>query len=475
MISVINIIIIPRYMSQYEYGLYSFIVNRFSSILDTIQSIYRFWVFRELARGINTFRNGLLLTLMHSAFSSLATYYILVAVYNVDIVISVGGSLVVALIMLGNYTRTCNDVYKPLISQISILTIRVGTAMSAIALLVFYDSLELYRLIYLLILIHIVSLLPSLYALRGKIHGAVEGFLSSVKRWKNKSPLSLMASASIIIAGLDAYVVAYLYGFDDVALFFVPLGIVNAIVGLSSVVMRPLISYVLSTEDTRSAAHYVYAAMLVAVPLAAFVAWKAEELLGVYGARYSDYYIILTLLSPYAVLITIRSAMISVAVGSSSEDIYAEDFRGVRTTKIYNVYKNELKISLVYISVFILVTYMLPSLYLITWPILTTGRILFSIFVQESNVDRNTVREIVRDLSLILLASATSMVIIGSINMDLRIGVPFAGNLMSAVAGITLELLAFLSAFVVIGSVIDVKLRRLVVKICTNVLSLLRG
>ncbi len=474
-IGIINIIIIPRYMSQYEYGLYSFIINRFSSILDTVQSIYRFWVFRELARGINTFPNGLLLTIMYSVFSSLTTYYILVAVYNVDIVISAGGALVVALIMLGNYARTCNDVYRPVVSQVSIFAIRAGTAISAIALLMFYGSLELYNLIYLLIIIHIASLLPPLYALRGKMRGAVEGLLSSMRRWKNKSPLPLMASASIIIAGLDAYVVAYLYGFDDVALFFVPLGIVNVIVGLSSVVMRPLTSYILSTEDSRGAVHYVYAAMLVAVPLAVFVAWKAEEVLGVYGDHYSDYYIVLTLLSPYAVLVTIRSALISVAVGSSSEDVYAEDFGGVRATKVYSVYKNELKISIVYISTFIFATYVLPNLYLITWPILATCRILFSIFVQERNVDKNTVRGIVRDLSLILLASITSMIITGNISVDLKTGAPLASGLMDSVASIALELLAFLLAFVAVGSVIDAKLRRLVARMYANVLSLLRG
>ena len=473
-IGTINVIIIPRYMTQYDYGLYSFIINRFSSVLDSVQSIYRFWVFRELAKGINTFPNGLALSVIYSVFSLFITFLILAVIYGVHYNASITASVLISLIIIGNYIRTCNEAHRPLYSQLSILVMRLGTAISAIVLLILYDALELSALLSLLVVVYLASLLPPLYALRGKLFNATEKLAQSLKRWKSRLAVPLTATAVTVIVGLDAYVASYAYGFDDLALIFVPLSILNVIIGISSVVSRPLTSYLLSTGDPRGAANYAYAAMLITVPLTVFVAGKAERILSIYGGQYPDYYIILILLSPYAVLATIRNAIISMALGKSSEDVYSEYFDSVKTLYVYRVYKVELWIAIAYISTFILIVYILPTIYLFIWPLLMMSRVVSSLLIQKSRVEREVMRGIIRDLFSILLACIVSIVLVGNLTLDIQVETPLASSLISRVMGIALELAIFWLVFLVVGSIIDRKLRRIVVRLYANLLSLLR-
>jgi len=428
----INIIFIPRYLSREFYGLYSFYMSRFVTLLTVLQSPIRFWTYREESYGLKVSRASLKASLIVSTIAYVISLIILFLVYNVPLILSVLAASLGSLYIFYDILVAISNVYRPHITQLAFLILRVTQA-TLIIVLVLSKSLTIENLFTIVIICYLISIMFLLLQFKNILRESKANLKECLKRWFKKSYIPIIDTVAAFIYSIDAFYMTKLLGFSYVAGFFLTLAVVYNIQSICGSAAQGLTSYLLMTRDIERSRIYTYLTLIIAIPSYIFIFFYPWYIIAIYGYKYVKYLELLKIMSIYGLLFMILNLLILVGMGIDSTDIQYSTFNIIKKSTSFKIQLVRLIIASLYISTFISLTYYLytitlnPLLMIYVWALALIARVIVEIVTQYIYSLRKVLKLkdawkiILKPLIISLLASIIVAIILSSYENSISI------------------------------------------------------
>ena len=280
------VLLITRKLPVDDFGLWS-MTGRYLAYVMIFANVYSYWLPRTMARGVNTSKTGLALSLI---FGSAATLVYLIIAFWFSL--SFDQPLLILLlvapqVILSYVQSTMESVstgYAPQLigyAQIISEVVKVGLAFC----LVFFFRIEITGAILAVVGAQLVSVL-FFTALNFKVIKSSKLDFDIAKSWLKHSWLPLFTAGVGILGGLDTILVRLAAGSEQPAAYQGVALTIAAVVTNTNVLASGLYPRLLAKAhlpETEVALKLIY---MFAIPLSVFIFFYAEPISAVFGLKY---------------------------------------------------------------------------------------------------------------------------------------------------------------------------------------------
>ncbi len=469
----VNIVFIPRYLTREFYGLYSFYMSRFITILTSLQSIAKFWTYREEACGLKVARAGLKMSIIISIISYLISLIVLTEIYGVPIHLSFLAAVLGSLYVLYDFLIVLPNVYRPHVSQLAYLILRISQA-TIIILLVMYKILTIETVFEGVIICYSLTVLFLTLYFKDILKEKGERLLTCLKRWYRKFYVPLIGSLAGLIYGIDALYITYIVGFNYVAGLFLSLSVIYNIYNICGSASSGLTSFLLMTRDIERGKIYTYITLVTAVPSYIFVLFYPWYIISLYGYKYVQYQCVLRCMAVYGCSMIILSLITSLEAGADSTDIASITFNELKKTTIFRMQMLRLITATSYTIMIIPLIYYLhiqgiyPIMIVEAWALAMTLRTVAESIAHYLYVLRRVVpssqvtRTIVRPFITSLISGFIALLALNWYENSLNISSLFRLRLLELVPLIFEKYIVFIIFAIAICVIVDREFRYIV-------------
>jgi len=377
--SIVNILLIPEYISRQAYGIYSFATSRVITTFTTIQEFSRFWIFREESYGYRVLYSGLLFSILLASLSYIVTIVVLVTLYSLKLHLALVIGVLAAIFVLFDFMLTTCNVYAPHNAQLLIFIVKILQA-SIVVILILTRLLDVFNLILLITVCYLTSLTVGILKFRKLIFSNRSNIFTDWKRWFKKYQIPLMSILANIAYVVDAYFITYIVGFSVVSGFFLSLSISYNIFSIFGSTFMGMISLLIITRDIEKVKAYTYIIASLTIPTYIFLIIFSKYVLYVYGLKYVQYSTILQILSIYGLTLLFLKTIRGLSLGIDVSDVEVLQISELSKTSAYKVQFYRVITSITYLVLLIPCILTISTLYnskmltLVIWSSLLVAR-----------------------------------------------------------------------------------------------------
>lgn len=308
-----------RWLTAAGFGTWEVIVTLVTFSAYPVGTI-AYWTTRDVARGKMVGRTSLVAGALLSSLGIVLYFGFTFVTYSA-IAASVVPFLVGALLVpLAYWSGVCNSIvqgYRPAVFGWSLVVSELAK------LAVAYETLYVYHLglngvVLGLLTSYLVQSIISNYFVR--LTTAERFEWSLVRRWSRLAWLPLLSSSPTVIAVADTYVVAVGFGPGIVGYYQVAF-IVASVVGYSASLAFSLYPLLLRGGDERLPALGIEFTLLFSIPMAIGVAALANQILFLFGSRYTQGTAALQILSLSVLVATVSGVVDNILTGTERADL----------------------------------------------------------------------------------------------------------------------------------------------------------
>ncbi|MDQ1279837.1 MAG: hypothetical protein QG670_1099 [Thermoproteota archaeon] len=316
----IFVLLITRKLSVEEFGLWN-MMSQYLAYVLIFTNVYNYWLPRTIARGINTSRTGLILSL---SLGSVATLLYLVIAFWFSL--SLNQPLLILLLVTPEvilfYVKSTMDSistgYAPQLSgyaQMIYESVKVGVAFC----LVFFFRVELAGAILAVVVAQLASVLLSA-KLNSHVIKSSKLDLDIAKSWLRHSWLPLFGTGVQIVVGLSFILVRLVSGSDQAIAYYGVATTIAGIVANANAMTSGLYPRLLANRHLSEGEMVMKLMYLFALPLSVFIFFYAEPISAIFGLKYLVIANVVRIATLYSLIAILSSLLDTVILGMERRD-----------------------------------------------------------------------------------------------------------------------------------------------------------
>jgi len=284
--SIIFVVGIARRLSVEEFGIWT-LMFKYMSYLAPFRIIYRYWLPRTIARGNNTSKVGIVLSLILGSLAVcayLALTYMVSTAFNQPWFILALASIIVFEDYINEALMGIMVSHSPQYMGIAALQLRVVQAALGMVLVVMYRLGLIGAVISVIVAKITITML--LMIVNYKVIKKSKFDREIAYLWIKRSWLPLYASSTAAFLSLDAVLVRMIMGSEvPLAYYGVSISILS-IVTTSGYALPTLYSRLLSKGEVRDVIETIWIVFMLATPLAMLALIYTDTILSIYNPKY---------------------------------------------------------------------------------------------------------------------------------------------------------------------------------------------
>jgi hypothetical protein len=354
-------LIITRSLNPQEYGTWTLLYGLVLYV-TLIQPITTYWVTREIARGEESGKTGILSS---GIFSSLGIVIFLLTAFFVsdqtdaDREILLFGVIMIPVFFLNNVLLSINMGFKPHVASLGTLSLEVSKIPLAIIFIYFMDF-GVQGVILSVTLANIPSIILLGYFAREKITGTIKQ--EFIKKWIKLSWVSLYPGIYTLFRSLDLLVFSLITGSVIGLAFYAAAWSVSSIVAQSSLISSAVYPKLLSGGKTDYLQNNITKIFYFAIPLSAISITFARPGLFALNPLYEVAVPLVIILTMRSILDTFNRAFEEFLRGSEKVDKDSQStFKNYVQSKLFVLPSFRLIQNVIYMILLIIVIALLNS------------------------------------------------------------------------------------------------------------------
>lgn len=347
----IFVLIITRKLTIEHYGLWRMIASYLAYAL-VLTNVYNYWLPRTIARGVNTSKTGLVLSLTLGSAATLfyvATAFWFSISFNQPLSILLIAAPQVILYYAQYAIESVASGYAPQLNGYALIVfelVKIGLGFC----LVFLFRIELSGAILAVVGAQIASVLFST-AVNFKVVAVSKLDLDIAGSWLRHSWLPIFSTSVGIVTGLDVILVRLASGSEEpIAYYGVALtaaGVVaNAIAAASGLYPRLLARARISEAEVTMKLMYMFA-----IPISVFIFFYAEPISAVFGLKYLAAVNTIRAATMASLLYIFSSLLDTIILGVEKRDAERLTFKGIVNSMLFKLPFLNYIISFVYLII----------------------------------------------------------------------------------------------------------------------------
>ena len=333
----IFVLLITRKLPIEDFGLWR-MITQYLAYTSIFTNVYSYWLPRYMARGVNTSKTGLALSLILGSTATLfyvVMAFLISAPFDQSLLILLIVAPQVILSYIQSAMESVSTGYAPQFNGYALLVselVKIGLAFC----LVLFFRVELLGAIIAVIGAQIVSIL-FLTALNFKVIANSKLDLNRAKSWLKHSWLPIFSASVGMVTGLDVILVRLVSGSEQPIAYcgiaFTIAGVVaNANVVASGLYPRLLARARISEVEVTMRLMYLFA-----IPISIFIFFYAEPISAVFGLKYLVAMNVIRAAAIATLLFIFSSLVDTVILGVEGEDTEKLTFKGITSSMLFKL------------------------------------------------------------------------------------------------------------------------------------------